>query len=778
MKSIASKFLSSSVIFSMLLSVVGTVPLVFFSASPIAHAATATLSPSAVGPLNDWSGFPVNTNAGKVSAVATDDADTSYIHKDDNNKRQTFTFPGAGLPAGSVISSVKLYTVAKGTDAGSSDKKLVLIARNSAGTINSGSDIVTNVGYTLHTRTMTTNPFTSEAWTLAEVNSWTVTFGVARANSNGVVRVTHLYLEVDYTAPAPTGTLTLLKEVINDNGGTAPDTAWTLSASGLTPISGVEGDSEITDAEVEAGTYTLSESGGPGGYSSSGVWECEGGTQEDDDVVVIGVGEDVVCTITNDDLAPSLTLIKEVEGDADPEEWTLYADGPTPISGTSPVESDDDFSAGTYALSESDGPDDYTPSGWVCEGDGDQDGANITLGLGESATCTITNEYTPPIPGSITIVKNTVGGDATFEFDGDLGEFEITTSGGTGNETFTELTPGTYAVSEIVPSNWDLSSATCSDGSDPEAIDLDEEESVTCTFTNTKQVGTLIVVKNLVNDDEGTAVASDFSFQVNGDEPIAFDEDGENELEVPIGIYTVTEVEAEGYTTTYENCDEVEVGPGATVICTITNNDEEPEDPEPEICEDENALNFGEEGDCVYDNDNEPAVCSDGLDNDGDGLIDEEDPGCHENHDLSKPYNPNDKNEKNSSSLGISGGGYINPGGQVLGQVLGEQTDLCSWPVNTYMRRGYNNDSSHVRTLQQDLLNGFMQAGLIVDGLFGPKTEEAVKAFQLARKENVLTPWGLTVPTGIFYKTSLVEAKNIMCPDNPLPIPTDLTPWR
>ena len=94
------------------------------------------------------------------------------------------------------------------------------------------------------------------------------------------------------------------------------------------------------------------------------------------------------------------------------------------------------------------------------------------------------------------------------------------------------------------------------------------------------------------------------------------------------------------------------------------------------------------------------------------------------------------------------------------------------------MRRGYRNVPDEVQTLQ-NFLNGYIQSGLAVDSIFGPKTENAVKAFQIARRENILIPWGLTLPTGIFYKTSLAEAKRLMCPDEfgNLPIPTDLIPW-
>ncbi len=163
--------------------------------------------------------------------------------------------------------------------------------------------------------------------------------------------------------------------------------------------------------------------------------------------------------------------------------------------------------------------------------------------------------------------------------------------------------------------------------------------------------------------------------------------------------------------------------------------------------------------------------CSDDSDNDEDGQTDyPADPGCDSPEDDSESPDP--------SSNGGGGGGGGSSGSRPRGQVLGATTtELCTWDVNTYMRKGYRNNSSQVVILQRDLLNGYMNSGLVVDGLFGPLTEAAVKSFQVAKKDKVLTPWGLTLPTGIFYKTTLVEAKNTICSDVILPIPTDLIPW-
>jgi hypothetical protein len=94
--------------------------------------------------------------------------------------------------------------------------------------------------------------------------------------------------------------LCLDKVVINDNGGTAVASNWTLSAAGPTPISGAGG---VCD-DVDAGTYTLSESAGPSGYVTSGLWDCvfaDGTTLNDVTQITLDNGESATCTITNDD---------------------------------------------------------------------------------------------------------------------------------------------------------------------------------------------------------------------------------------------------------------------------------------------------------------------------------------------------------------------------------------------------------------------------------------------------------------------------------------------
>lgn len=109
-----------------------------------------------------------------------------------------------------------------------------------------------------------------------------------------------------------------------------------------------------------------------------------------------------------------------------------------------------------------------------------------------------------------------------------------------------------------------------------------------------------------------------------------------------------------------------------------------------------------------------------------------------------------------------------------VGQVLGASTS-CSVYVKGFLRRGDNNDKESVKKLQQ-FLNENIKAGLTVNGVFDLATENALKAFQLKHADEVLKPWGLTAPTGVFYLTTMVAVNNIMCPSLKLPVPTVLVP--
>ncbi|MEH6422474.1 hypothetical protein, partial [Pseudomonas sp. CGJS7] len=110
--------------------------------------------------------------------------------------------------------------------------------------------------------------------------------------------------------------LTLVKTVTNDNGGTAQPAAWTLTATGPVTISGATGAAAVTNASVDAGTYSLSESGGPTGYIA-GTYSCvlNGGAATVANSITLAAGDVATCTIDNNDQAATLTLVKTVTND-------------------------------------------------------------------------------------------------------------------------------------------------------------------------------------------------------------------------------------------------------------------------------------------------------------------------------------------------------------------------------------------------------------------------------------------------------------------------------
>ncbi|MCH7900255.1 MAG: hypothetical protein IH818_05040 [Acidobacteria bacterium] len=91
----------------------------------------------------------------------------------------------------------------------------------------------------------------------------------------------------------------------------------------------------------------------------------------------------------------------------------------------------------------------------------------------------------PAESGKIIVKKEVTEGSATdqsFVFTTDYSS-DFSLKDGESNDSG-DLVAGSYTVSETVPDGWQLKSETCSDGSDPSSISLQEGETVTCTFEN------------------------------------------------------------------------------------------------------------------------------------------------------------------------------------------------------------------------------------------------------------------------------------------------------
>ncbi|ROU04658.1 hypothetical protein D9T17_22700 [Lysobacter enzymogenes] len=254
--------------------------------------------------------------------------------------------------------------------------------------------------------------------------------------------------------------LTLAKTVVNDNGGTAVDTAWTLTATGPATISGTEGQAAITAAVVPVGTYTLSETGGPAGYALTG-WACTNGVTVDaSNQIVLALGQTTVCTATNNDQPARLTLQKTVTNDnggtAVNTAWTLSATGPTSgVSGAhgSTAVTNVAVDPGTYALAEANGPAGYAATGaysCVVNAGAAVVGNNLTLAAGDNAVCTITNDDQP---ARLTLQKTVVNdnGGAAVDTAWTLtatGPTNISGTEGAAAVTNAAVNPGNYTLAE------------------------------------------------------------------------------------------------------------------------------------------------------------------------------------------------------------------------------------------------------------------------------------------------------------------------------------------
>ena len=202
------------------------------------------------------------------------------------------------------------------------------------------------------------------------------------------------------------GAIQVIKHVVNNNGGTAVASDFTITLQDTnpttTPFSGHEspGDTYTFD---EGHAFNVSESG-PTGYTPSLAGDCSG-------TIVAGVTK--TCTITNDDNPASLTIVKRIVnnngGTKTVAGFGITTNAGTLTFGTAVTDNDalkytsnklTGLSAATsYSLHEDDVAD-YTEGSWSCTtgstvGSSNFANGSVTLAPGADVTCTITNNDDP-----------------------------------------------------------------------------------------------------------------------------------------------------------------------------------------------------------------------------------------------------------------------------------------------------------------------------------------------------------------------------------------------
>lgn len=237
----------------------------------------------------------------------------------------------------------------------------------------------------------------------------------------------------------------------------------------------------------------------------------------------------------------------------------------------------------------------------------------------------------------------------------------------------------------------------------------------------------LVVVKTVINDNGGTALAQSFSLHISNGIATTTVASGATTT-VASGAWVVGEISNPAYAGTFGgDCNlsgEVTLLAGDTKTCVITNDDIAP-----------------------------PPV--------GDG---------------NPPTNPSPADGSSQAGSGSSGGGGGGGGGGGSGStglVLGAATTsaplsppipqaLCDRYLTAFIRFNFKNDTEQVKRLQM-VLRDVEGAPVNVNGAYDAATLAAVHAFQMKYASDILAPWGARAPTGFVYLTTRKKINELYC---------------
>lgn len=370
-------------------------------------------------------------------------------------------------------------------------------------------------------------------------------------------------------------------------------TEFSITATGSGTITG-GGSGTVTDSqdktyEVTPGTYSVSESALSG-------WKETGNTCTS---ITVSAGETEYCTITNtklgsisgykyEDQDGKLSTTGDRNGVAGwiinlykwiTSNWTFVTSTTTDVNG---FYNFTDLLPGKYEVREED------KSGWVNLTD---DVLDFWVSAGENETG---KNFINTEKGKIIIKKVTIPSDSqqSFKFDPSWSTSNFYLKDGQSTEKG-NLMPGKYSIKEIVPDGWTLTSATCSDGSNPSNISLQSGEIITCTFTNTRDTGKVTIIKKAINHSNENfrfttnlpGVGGDFELEDDGHDNNGGTEESITFKNVPTGSYWVKEDFKDGWKMTKLSCTgdrrvhyddrkvTIDLDKNENVVCTYENTE-------------------------------------------------------------------------------------------------------------------------------------------------------------------------------------------------------------
>ncbi len=380
------------------------------------------------------------------------------------------------------------------------------------------------------------------------------------------------------------GTIIMRKQTLPD--GAADSFGYTISGPDYSDSGSlVDGTFKVVP-NAQPGTWTLEEmlpSGDwhLGNISCTSTLGASTFTNDIDNLkttVELAPGDTMDCTFTNvEDETITVEKVTVPAGDT----TTDFAFTGSPAIGGFTLKDGEtqsfsvDAGAGPYTLTETDPSGDgyevteircvNTETGDITLGDVDTRTVALDTQPGESQYCTFTNER----HGQIVIRKATAPANAPnnaeFGFYGSFNTFSLKDGQ---EETFLDVTPGTYSVSEVDPSGlgFGLSGISCTD-SDPSGtpstgdlpthtatINLDAGETVECTFTNSLPNTVSVFKTTIPPGGEGFGFGGNFgSFTLDDGDLRSFNVS-------PGSSYTISEDENADYDLAFILCNDASTG--------------------------------------------------------------------------------------------------------------------------------------------------------------------------------------------------------------------------
>ncbi|HJT83692.1 MAG TPA: beta-propeller fold lactonase family protein [Nitrososphaeraceae archaeon] len=200
-----------------------------------------------------------------------------------------------------------------------------------------------------------------------------------------------------YNSPILTGTLKIIKKVVNDEGGSKKPSDFTITVNGKDPQpTSFPGSSAGVTVNLKKGSYSVTETS-PSDYNVEYSSSCLGS---------INPGDKITCTVTNiyqaEDQSAELIVIKDIVNNYNndesatklkPSAFTIKVSGNDPSPKSFPGRSGSGITVtldpGSYSVAEKGPPGYSTNYSNDCEG---------KIKSGQVRVCIITNEFNPSQP--------------------------------------------------------------------------------------------------------------------------------------------------------------------------------------------------------------------------------------------------------------------------------------------------------------------------------------------------------------------------------------------